>query len=201
MPPPPGPVTYAGVGAAGAGAAVVAGTLAYLMVRARRRRTDGREGPLATSLATATSAQPQPQVTVYFSSSAFSDPERALPAEADHFVVAAPAVAFLEAGLRRRARAVAPFGYPAVHRDLRAPSGRSARRRAAARTRRRRRSRCARLELHDGAAEDAAEPAEHLVAEVGRRPLDRVGPERARRRHGVRDLPPGAERVGVEERL
>jgi len=37
IPPPPGPVTYAGVGLL-AGAALVGGTLTYLMVRARKRK-------------------------------------------------------------------------------------------------------------------------------------------------------------------
>jgi hypothetical protein len=36
IPPPPGPVTYAGIGLVAAAAAVV-GTLTYLMVRSRRR--------------------------------------------------------------------------------------------------------------------------------------------------------------------
>ena len=37
VPPPPGPVTYAGVALVG-GAAVIGGTLAYLLIRARRRQ-------------------------------------------------------------------------------------------------------------------------------------------------------------------
>lgn len=41
MPPPPGPVTYAGVALVG-GAAVIGGTLAYLMIRSRRRRRASR---------------------------------------------------------------------------------------------------------------------------------------------------------------
>ena len=57
------------------------------------------------------------------------------------------------------------------------------------------------LELHDRPAEYAAQAPEHLVAEVGRLPLDRVRTEHPRRGDRVRDLPPGVERVGIEERL
>ena len=39
VPPPPGPVTYAGIALVG-GAALIGGTLAYLMIRARRRSGD-----------------------------------------------------------------------------------------------------------------------------------------------------------------
>ena len=39
VPPPPGPVTYAGIALVG-GAALIGGTLAYLMLRARRRSRD-----------------------------------------------------------------------------------------------------------------------------------------------------------------
>lgn len=39
VPPPPGPVTYAGIALVG-GAALIGGTLAYLMLRARRRSHD-----------------------------------------------------------------------------------------------------------------------------------------------------------------
>ena len=57
------------------------------------------------------------------------------------------------------------------------------------------------MALDDRPPEHAAKAAEDLVAEIGRHPLDRVGTERAGRRHRMGDLPPHRERVGVEERL
>src|SRR3989449_10454464 len=122
--------------------------------------------------------------------------ERTLPAEANHFVVAAPAIALFETVLcDAYARHIDPV---LLHRDFerhrpdRLAIGREPERIGDEEA-------GGRLELHDGSAEHAAESSEYFVLEISRRPLDDVGAERARRRHRVRDTPPRAQRVGVEE--
>src|SRR2546427_970544 len=115
--------------------------------------------------------------------------ERALPAEANHFVVAAPAIALFETVLcDAYARHIDPV---LLHRNFerhrpdRLAIGREPERIGDEEA-------GGRLELHDGSAEHAAESSEYFVLEISRRPLDDVGAERARRRHRVRDTPPRA---------
>ena len=128
----------------------------------------------------------------------FERRQRALPADVDHLVVAPPPRALLEAGLHdvhaRRAAASACSVTSSAIGPIGSPSGGSQNASATKKP-------CAGSTLHDGAPEHAAEPAEDVVAEIGRRPLDRVGAEQRGVVTECADLPPRVQRIGVEERF
>src|SRR5262249_28527602 len=124
--------------------------------------------------------------------------EGALPAQSNDVVVAFPPLAFLEPRLDHAYARLAVAGRLARdverHRTDRVAVGRQPERVGDKES-------VARMELHHGAPEHPAEAPQDLVAKIRRQPLDGVRPERARRGHRMRDLPPGAERVAVEESL
>ena len=59
----------------------------------------------------------------------------------------------------------------------------------------------ARLEVDHRGVERAAEPSEQVILPLGRFPLNRVTAEWPRHAERAAHLPPGAERLGVEEGL
>src|SRR6266508_1097248 len=126
----------------------------------------------------------------------FERGERALPSDGNHLIVPPPPGTFVESILRdahaRGAAALRGKGDFEGHRSYRIAVRRQP-------ERIRHEEALRRIELHHRAAEHPAEPAEDLVAILGRCPLDRIGPERPRRRDRARDLPPRVQRRGVEE--
>ena len=133
----------------------------------------------------------------YFSSSIFIDFERALPSDGDDLVVAPPPDAFLEPGLhdahgRCRASVGAQVTSSAIG-PIGSPSGGS--QNASATKKPRPASNCMTVPRNTPPSRP-----EHLVAIVGRPPFDGIRTEHARRGDRARHAPPGAERVGIEER-